>query len=207
MVGQLLDDFDSWTTPSELLAFEWSASEDSVAFSWSVAPEAGVQGFRLWRLDPGSATFEELTDEMISASVEGEASFTDREVTHGSSYEYRLGVVERWGETTTHGPWLVLTPERLPAALRLASVAPNPFSDVATITLAVPSPGERVSIEVFDLAGRSVAEICDTHFEPGVYEIEWNGRNRSAQLVASGVYFVRASGESAEATQKLVRIR
>ena len=207
MVGKILDDFDSWTTPSELLAFEWSASADSVAFSWSVAPEAGVQGFHLWRRDSGSATFEKLTDDMIAASPGGEASFTDREVTHGSGYEYRLGVVERWGGTTAHGPWPVSTPERLPAELRLASVAPNPFGDLATITLAVPSPGERVSVEVFDLAGRSVAVIRDTYFEPGVYEITWDGRGRGGHAAASGVYFVRARGESAEDTQKLVRIR
>jgi hypothetical protein len=207
MVGRILDDFENWTIPAELLAFEWIASADSVAISWSVVPEAGVQGFHLWRRDPGDATFEELTEAMIVASPEGGASFTDRDVATGSSYEYRLGVVERWGGTTAHGPWLVTTPERLPSALRLASVGPNPFADVATITLAVPSPGERVSVEVYDLAGRSVAVICDNYFEPGVHELEWSGHNRSAQSVASGVYFVRARGERAEATQKLVRIR
>ena len=207
MIGAILDGFESWTTPTELLSFESLAHSDSVALLWSVGPESGVQGCHVWRRNSGDTEFEELTDAMIPVSPEGMASFVDRGVGSGLSYEYRLGIVERWGGVTAHGPWQVLTPELLPQRLALASVGSNPFAHAATVALAVPSPGERIKVEVYDLVGRSVAVICDTFFEPGVHELNWNGRNRSAQSVASGVYFVRAHGARAEATQKLVLIR
>jgi hypothetical protein len=207
MIGGILESFETWKTPAELAAFDWAAEADSVVLSWSVAPDAGVQGFHVWRRDAGGAAYDEVTEAMVEVSPEGDASFTDRSVAGGMSYDYRLLVVERWGGTTAHGPWPLTTPAHLPSKLSLSSVGANPFSDAATLALAVPAPGERIRVDVYDLAGRRVATVCDSHFDPGVHELCWSGRNRSDRRVASGVYFVRASGERAEVTRKLVLIR
>jgi hypothetical protein len=207
MVDRILDDFERWTIPAKLLSFNRRAFPDSIQLAWTVEPQAGVQGFWLWRRDDEQGSHELLNDEMLPVLAQGAGSFTDESTDAGSEYEYRLGVVERWGGTTSHGAWTATTPEPWPSALELSALAPNPFGDEVRIQIAVPAPGQRVVVTVFDVVGRRVATICDTHFGPGLYDLRWDGRGPDRHAVASGVYFVRAVGETGKATRKVVRTR
>lgn len=49
----------------------------------------------------------------------------------------------------------------------------------------------RTVIEVFDVKGRCVRRILDEKKEPGVYTVNWDGRNVSGGFVANGFYVVR----------------
>jgi hypothetical protein len=207
MVEQILGDFERWTTPAELLSFEWQAYPDSIQLAWNVESEAGAQGFWLWRRDDEQGSFDLIAKHMLPVLAQGAGSFTDRSVTAGSTYEYRLGVVEQCGGTTVHGTWTVTTPAPVPIALRFNTLAPNPFEDEVRIWLAVPSPRRRVVVEVFDVVGRKVATIRDNYMGPGVHEMRWDGRGPRGHPAASGVYFVRAVSCREQATRKLVRTR
>lgn len=83
---------------------------------------------------------------------------------------------------------------------------PNPFGRTTKILFTVPGTltyrlgenGERktvsaekkkVSIRVYDVAGRLVKRLVDERKDPGVYRIEWKGRDHGERTVASGVYF------------------
>ena len=207
MVSQVLNDFERWTIPAELLSFEWQAFPDSIQLSWTVESEAGVQGFWLWRRDNQQDTFDLLNDEMLHVLPQGAGSFTDESVTAGLAYEYKLGMVERWGGTSLHGPWAVSASPPHPTTLALTAASANPFTADVELSIAVPSPAQRIVVEVFDVGGRKVATICDREFQPGVHLEVWDGLGSADHSTASGVYFIRATGRAGKAACKIVRVR
>ncbi|MFZ1947070.1 MAG: GEVED domain-containing protein [bacterium] len=72
---------------------------------------------------------------------------------------------------------------------------PNPFSSATTIQYVLPAAG-RVSLEVFDITGRSVSRLVDEDLPVGEHSAVWNGRDAAGHEVAAGVYFCRlAVGE------------
>src|SRR5213075_1982870 len=73
----------------------------------------------------------------------------------------------------------------LPTALNLAAVQPNPVTDRARISFALPR-AMRVSLAVVDLQGRAVAWLARGELTAGVHDITWS-RGRAA----AGLYFVR----------------
>ncbi len=73
--------------------------------------------------------------------------------------------------------------------------SPNPFNPSTTIRYSL-SERQRVSIQVYDVAGRLVRTLVDEERPAGVQKVQWHGVNDSGTRVASGVYFIimRASG-------------
>jgi len=74
-----------------------------------------------------------------------------------------------------------------PLEFALMPVRPNPFAGSAIVRFAVPKPG-RISVTVFDLAGRRVATLLDEVRPAGIFELPYRPRQRAA-----GVYHVRLS--------------
>jgi len=54
--------------------------------------------------------------------------------------------------------------------------------------------GGTVNIQVFDLAGGMVEVLQRGYQAAGEYAVSWNGRNRSGNVVARGIYFIRYVG-------------
>jgi hypothetical protein len=68
----------------------------------------------------------------------------------------------------------------------VVKVVPNPFSETATITIHGSTPGELLTMEVFDMLSRQVAEIA-----------LYNGETKfSRGQIPAGIYFYRISGVS-----------
>jgi hypothetical protein len=61
----------------------------------------------------------------------------------------------------------------------------------------------RVSMDVFDVAGRRVARRDAGVMTRGWREIYFDGRDDASRLLASGVYFVRVTAGPYRQTQKL----
>ncbi len=81
------------------------------------------------------------------------------------------------------------------------SVAPNPFPEVTTITIALPAPG-LVKLDVFDLAGRHVSTLLNHTLPAGNYTATFDGSE-----LHPGVYMIRLSSGSECATAKVVLVR
>ncbi len=95
-------------------------------------------------------------------------------------------------------------------ANRLGHARPNPFNPLTTIEYSLSSPG-RVSVRVYDLAGRIVRTLADRGGEAGEHEVVWDGTTDVGKRAASGVYFVRMEMTgprgSYRATRKLVLLK
>jgi hypothetical protein len=83
------------------------------------------------------------------------------------------------------------------------SAAPNPFSGTITIHYTVPVDAQ-VTITIFDLNGKEVAQVFSGEKKAGSYSTEYN-----TGKLAQGTYYCRmiatAKGEVFTQTQKLVK--
>ena len=139
---------------------------------------------------------------------------------HTGTFRYRVNAVD--GEADQSG-WsnsrtIVVTTVSdaaypLSFASRLGQNHPNPFNPVTQIPYVVGgAPGrgasQRVTLRVYDVAGRVVATLVDQDQAPGSYRTRWNGVGDNGAPVVSGVYFYRLTvGSSRAFTRKLVLLK
>jgi hypothetical protein len=93
-----------------------------------------------------------------------------------------------------------------PTAFRLGTPRPNPFGTATAIAFDVPAGGGEVSLAVFDVRGRRVADLVAGFRPAGRHTALWNGRDAAGEAVASGVYFVRMETAAGSETRKLTRL-
>lgn len=86
----------------------------------------------------------------------------------------------------------------VPGQFELSQNFPNPFNPSTRLTLSVPGR-EHVTVEVYDLLGRRVAQLVAGVLSPGIHTVEWN-----ASGVASGVYLCRAVTGGHSVTRKML---
>ncbi len=78
---------------------------------------------------------------------------------------------------------------------------PNPFNPTTTIKYSTPTSGA-VSLRVYDVLGRQVADLGVASKQPGTYSVQWTVGN-----LASGVYFYRLNKGELTITKKLIVIK
>jgi len=102
------------------------------------------------------------------------------------------------GDTSAVGPPPI---QRHPRAGLQISLGPNPANPfvVASFELRVAS---NMSLEVYDLLGRKVAELASGFHLPGEYRYLWDAGNRAA-----GMYFVRLRAGEEKRFEKLVLLK
>ncbi|MFH1845379.1 MAG: T9SS type A sorting domain-containing protein [bacterium] len=88
----------------------------------------------------------------------------------------------------------------------LEGVHPNPFNPQTTIFFSI-SRTQHVNISVFDLAGRCVAQVTNQQYGAGTHDVEWDGRDMSGLVVASGTYLVRMDTGDSVYAKKAILVR
>jgi len=100
-------------------------------------------------------------------------------------------------------------PTVTPLSFQLAQNYPNPFSAAVRgnpktrIGFQVSQPAP-VRIAVFDLLGRKVRSLVDGVYSPGLYQVNWDGRDEDGRPVAAGVYLYRMAAGKFTASRKLL---
>ena len=64
-----------------------------------------------------------------------------------------------------------------------------------------------VTLIIYDILGREVAEIEDQNYPAGYNEITWNGLNGDGEQVCSGVYFYRIVTSQWSAVKKMMLLK
>jgi hypothetical protein len=138
---------------------------------------------------------------------------------------YAVGITELFNATYTKGasPWVpghavkfttdvpkvgvqepVVSTE-LPRRLALHANSPNPFRDATRIHYSVPRE-MKLSLTVYDRAGRRVKALFSGLAQPGVRTAAWDGRDDQGRRAAQGVYFWRLESETATLTRKAIKV-
>jgi hypothetical protein len=97
--------------------------------------------------------------------------------------------------------------EELPLEFSLSQNYPNPFNPSTRIEYRVASR-EYVTLKVYDVLGREVANLVNEEKQPGVYEIEFSaGSFGDAGNLASGVYYYQLKAGSYVETKKMIYLK
>jgi hypothetical protein len=89
---------------------------------------------------------------------------------------------------------------QLPCDFAFEQNYPNPFNPTTEIRFALPDVGN-VSLVVFDVLGRKVADLANSKYEAGYHSAIWNAANQ-----ASGVYFARLTVTGTEGKMNYSKI-
>jgi len=95
----------------------------------------------------------------------------------------------------------VLISSDMPSSFLLHNAYPNPFNPTTKIGFDVPEDSH-VTIQVFDILGRFVAELANTEFSAGNHRVSW-----SAEGQPSGLYFIRMETENYLASQYVTLLK
>jgi len=95
----------------------------------------------------------------------------------------------------------------LPLVFALHDNAPNPFNPATVIKYDLPQTS-RVSLKIFDVAGRLVRQLrTGEHEEAGAHQAIWNGRDDGGRTMASGTYFYKLDAGTYSATKRMLLIK
>jgi hypothetical protein len=83
---------------------------------------------------------------------------------------------------------------------------PNPFNPTTTIEFGL-AERSRVTLEIYDAAGRFVGRLVDGEREAGVHRETWDGAAGNGSRVTSGIYFYRLTTGSFVETKKMILLK
>ncbi|HTR96780.1 MAG TPA: FG-GAP-like repeat-containing protein [Candidatus Acidoferrales bacterium] len=192
-VSVLLNQSFAFPTAAEVALATASAQPDQVTLDWFTADV----GF--------TATVERRTASSgwgaigsVHADGSGHALYTDRDVTAGQRYDYRLAYASGASVQTTAETWVTV-----PASARFAleGLRPNPATGPLFVELSLPSAAP-ARLELLDLNGRRVFARELDGAGPGEMQVRLDPAG-----IRPGLYFIRLSqgGQSLVARACVVR--
>ena len=86
--------------------------------------------------------------------------------------------------------------------------APNPFNASTVISFQIPANmAGPMRLVIYNLTGQIVRVLTDGYLAAGAHVLAWDGRDRSGQEMASGVYIYRLEGTSFAITRRMMLLR
>ncbi|MCF7797475.1 MAG: T9SS type A sorting domain-containing protein [Lentisphaeria bacterium] len=95
---------------------------------------------------------------------------------------------------------------KVPADFALAQNYPNPFNPTTTISFSVPAVSD-VKLAVYNLLGQKVVDLVNNAYQPGTYNVVWNGTDALGKPVSSGIYFYRMTADGFTAQHKMLYLK
>ena len=96
--------------------------------------------------------------------------------------------------------------EIMPTEHMLLQNYPNPFNPETMIQFEV-KVLDHINISIFDLKGNLILDLVDKTFAPGGYSIVWDGKNKSGELVPSGMYMYRYTSSTDIISKRMLLVR
>lgn len=201
--GQLIGAFGPACSgvPTLIQDFRATPRSGRVELAWEIVSDDVVTGYRLVRVDLKTNRSQLLP--RMGMLDPAAREFVDDTVGRASEYSYTLLVSRENGDDVVSQTLRVRT-----AAGRneLLQNHPNPFNPATRIDYSVAEPG-RVTLEVFDAAGRRVRTLVDAVQEAGANFSVWDGRDDRGVPVATGVYLYRLRTATFSDSKKMVLLK
>ena len=195
--------------PVELSSFTASVNLNNVNLNWKTATEMNNNGFEIQRSAATNQKSEVSKWEKIgfleghgNSSSPKEYSFTDKNLTGGTQFIYRLKQIDNDGQYQYSKEIEV---EVVPRQFTLYQNYPNPFNPVTNIKFDLPE-ASKVVINVYNILGEKVATLLNKTVEAGFQQVQFNGND-----LASGTYIYRIealySGQNFVQTKKMLLLK
>jgi len=165
---------------------------DSTLIQAKVWPEASVE--------PGPWTVEVFDSQPELQNTPGSFAL-DVYNFSGTAHVFVDDLVITNYPNTVSAPPLPARPE-----VALSEPWPHPATGSTRILCSLPD-SRRVTVQVFDTAGRPVRRVFEGRLGPGDVTLTWNGRDDDGLELPPGAYFLRLTGGDAEAVRKIILAR
>ncbi|HEY6867302.1 MAG TPA: FlgD immunoglobulin-like domain containing protein, partial [Candidatus Eisenbacteria bacterium] len=141
---------------------------------------------------------------LLPADLAGDGGGTDRVLRLAAASSYGNGATDVAHASFRADPG---TASALPSRPVLVGNWPNPARPSTRISfLLPPASGERVTLDVFDAAGRRVRRF-ERAFTPGVNAVDWDGTDDRGVGVKAGLYFYRLDVGRQSLTRSMALVR
>ncbi|MBK8984026.1 MAG: T9SS type A sorting domain-containing protein [Ignavibacteria bacterium] len=191
--------------PVELASFTSTISRNNVTLNWATSSEINNSGFDIERSLSGTTEWTKAGSVTGNGTTNEAKNYSFTERVNTGTYNYRLKQVDFNGNFEYFNLSSEIT-VGVPDAYKLSQNYPNPFNPSTKIDYDLPYDG-KVSILLYDISGREVANLVNEVKTAGYYTATFNGAN-----LASGMYFYRinATGTGNNnfiSTKKMVLIK
>ena len=158
-------------------------------------------GLRVYRSDDRHPIERSLNDgRLIAPSAR---RYADATVQPGVRYRYTLGVVDANGSELRSQTTEI---ESTVHSVALFQNHPNPFNPTTSIRFSVPKRAH-VTLQIFNAEGKLITTLISRVIDPGLQEIEWDGRDGRGHTTGSGVYFYRLEAGGQILSRKMILIK
>jgi YVTN family beta-propeller protein len=179
--------------------------DGDAVLSWETNFEENVSGFHVVRSEEEAGLYTTITKDMIASRGNAAGSsyeYHDTSVRPNRTYWYKLVEVTPEGDQSQFGPYSVT----FKVTNTLEQNVPNPFNPATTIKYSIAQDTD-VSLVVYDVSGRRVRTLVDSHQRADVYKMAWDGLNDQGARVASGVYFYKLAAGKYVQTRKMMLLK
>ncbi|KQC08326.1 MAG: hypothetical protein APR54_04765 [Candidatus Cloacimonas sp. SDB] len=83
---------------------------------------------------------------------------------------------------------------------------PNPFNPSTMVNFSLGEAGRAV-ITIYNIKGEKVRTLTDAIYQPGIYHVEWNGKDESGNMVSSGLYFYKLETGTTSKIKKMMLLQ
>ena len=191
--------------PVELFTFTASTIGSTVKLNWNTTTEVNNYGFEILRQIKDEAEWTKIgfvTGNGNSNSIKSYSFVDDFSVTlliHSNKFSYKLKQIDNEGEFTYSN--IIEVDLGIPQDFSLSQNFPNPFNPSTTIQYSIPFTN-MVTLKVFDVLGKEVANLVNEYKNAGNYEV-----NFDASKLSSGTYFYQLKAGQFTETKKLVLLK
>ncbi len=88
----------------------------------------------------------------------------------------------------------------------LHSAYPNPFNPSTTISFDLAGT-ENVCINIFNIKGQLIKNICNKTYDKGNHSIIWDGKDNQGNSCGTGVYFYKMTAGKTRQSKKMMMIK
>ena len=148
----------------------------------------------------GEDGFEETTEYCKT----GEIPSFELVTTDGLKLKANAEHIPSWEENGIFFITLTGTTVDIPVEFVLKPAYPNPFNPVTNIGFGLPvrETQHTVSLQIYDIQGRIIAELLNGNMDAGSHNIQWKPEN-----AASGLYFISLTTQEFQQTSKIVLLK
>jgi hypothetical protein len=192
---------DASLVPVVLASFTAARVDGGVSLAWTTGHENNHAGFHVERSAAPNGPAVRLTARLLTDGPE--YRFVDDAPLAGDAW-YWLVAVDRDGRSERLGPLAVGA--GVPTVSRLLGPAVNPSRNAAAIRYEMAREG-RLTLQVFDAAGRWVRTLVDGVRPAGPGQVTWDGATADGASAAAGLYFLKFTTPDSEERGRLALVR